>query len=315
MSLSDLGLIDYATKTLLIDGDLIVYQTCCVFNDDDDLSRRQIIKYVNQKIEGLMQAAECDEYIMFVTTNYNFRDDLVDDYKLKRDDEDRPVNLAWAKQYSVEKLNCHYHKKLEADDLLGIHMTDNTVLWSIDKDLRQIPGLHLDDKTGKIVTITEEGNIRGTTVVKPNGAKEYKVYFDGMVGLYYQMLIGDSTDHIVGCGIRETAIRKSGAKKGESYSRRKGIGPKAAIKILTVAAVSAPAGSTPIEAALEAVIREYKKLHKDNWQKELETQANLLFMVRKQYGEVIQRWTYDGREEYFDLIEGVILNDYNPPTD
>ena len=49
-------------------------------------------------------------------------------------------------------------------------------------------------------------------------------------------------------------------------------------------------GKEPTEAALEAVIQQYKLLHKEDWQHHLETQANLLFMVRKQYGEVIQRF-------------------------
>ena len=49
-----------------------------------------------------MTAAGCDTYIMFVTTNFNFRDDLVDDYKANRADVEKPVNLAWAKQWSVE---------------------------------------------------------------------------------------------------------------------------------------------------------------------------------------------------------------------
>jgi 5'-3' exonuclease len=309
MSLEDLGIIGYVSKTLIVDGDLVVFQSCCVFNEDDDQSRRMIMKTVNQKIDKLMQDADCDRYIMFLTTKFNFRDDLVDDYKANRKDEERPINLRWAKEWAVSKLNSHFHKKLEADDLLGIHMTDKTVLWSLDKDLRQIPGFHLDDATRKVVTITDEGVLKGSTVVGSTGKKKYKVYFDGMVGLYYQMLIGDDTDYILGCGLRVTAIRKSGPKKGEEYLKRVGIGPKKAVDIITAAAMSS---KDMIGAALNAVVSEYKKLHGKDWQKHLETQANLLFMVRKQYGEVIQRWTYDGREEYFDLIEGVVLSDYTP---
>lgn len=312
MSLGDLGLIGYESRTLLIDGDIIIYQPCCIFNDDDDMSRRQIVKHINQKIEKLMQAADCDKYIMFVTTKFNFRDDLVDDYKANRADVDRPVNLVWAKRYCIEKLNNHFHKKLEADDLLGIYMKDDCVLWSLDKDLRQIPGKHLDDATGEVVEVTEEGILRVDVKISEQGKKKEKVYFDGTIGLYYQMLIGDSTDHILGCGKREKAIRKSGADKGKEYVKRVGVGPKAAVKILTQAVLSNM--DDTLGAALSAVVREYKKVHGSNWQEHLETQANLLFMVRKQYGETIQRWTYDGREEYFDLIEGVILHDYTPPT-
>lgn len=305
MSLEDLGLIDYEVqdKTLLLDGDIVIYRPCCIFNEEDDQSKRQIAKYVNSKIDELMKAAGCNKYIMFVTTKFNFRDSLVDDYKANRDDVERPVNLAWAKRWAIDNLNTYFHKGLEADDLLGIHTAEDTVIWSLDKDLRQIPGNHLDDDTMQLVEITEAGHLE---------ERGKKVHFDGIMGLYYQLLVGDSADWIVGCGKRVESVFKSGAKKGEKRVSRKGIGPKGAIKILVSAIMSRKQGKEPTEAALEAVIQQYKLLHKEDWQHHLETQANLLFMVRKQYGEVIQRWTYDGREEYFDLVKGVIINDFTP---
>jgi len=296
MSLEDLGLIDYEVvdKTLLLDGDIIIYQPCCVFNEDDDQSRKLIAKNINTKIDRLMEAADCNTYIMFVTTKFNFRDQLVDDYKANRQDVERPVNLAWAKRWSVDNLNTHFHKGMEADDLLGTHQTDNTVIWSLDKDLRQIPGSHLDDATQKVVEITELGSLED---------RGKKIYFDGTLGLYFQLLTGDSTDHIVGCGLRELTVYKSGAKKGQEYYKRKGVGPKKALSLLA---------GLSLETALYVVVQEYKKIHGwEKWQVELETQANLLFMVREQYGEIIQRWTYDNREEYFDLVKGVILYDYD----
>ncbi len=308
MSLDDLGLLDYESPTLNIDGDLIVYQTCCIFDEDDDMSRNQIIKYINKKVENLMRSADCDTYIMFVTTNTNFRDDLVDDYKANRDPKDKPVNLAWAKRWCTKNLNTHYHAKLEADDLLGIYMNENSILWSLDKDLRQVPGNHLDDESQKIVEITEEGIIKVTEKVSSSGKITKKVYFDGTIGLYYQLLVGDSTDYIVGCGVRSSAVYKSGPNAGKSYTKRKGIGPMAAVSVLTKAAMAK--GKRPLlEVALEAVIVEYKKVFGKDWKHNIETQANLLFMVREIEGEVIKRWTCDGRDEYFDLVKGVVLND------
>ncbi len=309
MSLEDLGLIDYEVvdKTLLIDGDIVIYQPCCIFNEDDDQSRRMIAKYINKKIDDLMEAAGCNTYIMFVTTKFNFRDKLVDDYKANRQDVDRPVNLAWAKKWAVGKLNNHYHKWLEADDLLGIHMKEDTVLWSLDKDLRQIPGQHLDDKTRKVITVTEEGTLREDTITSAKtGKTKKKVYFDGLIGFYFQMLIGDTTDNIIGCATRVNMVRKTGANKGQSYVKRSGVGSGAAMKLIAQAAMYR-GSRTATEAALDAVIGAYKKIHGNNWQVHLETQANLLFMVREQKGEVIKRWTFDGRDEYFDLVKGEII--------
>lgn len=312
MSLDDLGIIgDYEEEeelALHIDGDIVVYQPCCIFNEDDDQSRRQIAKYINQKIDTLMAAAGCRKYILFLTTQFNFRDDLVDDYKANRDDKDRPVNLAWAKRWAVDNLNSHFHKKMEADDLLGTHQHDGSVIWSLDKDLRQIPGKHLDDATQKVVVVSENGKLRKIQgELKADGKrKPSKTYFDGLIGFYYQLLIGDSTDHIIGCGVRLPTVVKSGAKKGETVLKRKGIGPAQAYEILLKAGT--------VEKAKQAVGAEYFKIFGDDWQEKLETQANLLFMVRWQQGEVIKRWTFDGRDEYFDLVEGVILEDYTPDT-
>lgn len=307
MSLNDLGLIDVEQKTLLIDGDIVIYQPCCVFNDDDDLSRRQIAKYISNKVDKLMEAAGCQKYMMFVTTKFNFRNELVDDYKANRKEEDRPVNLAWAKRWAISQLSNFYKKGLEADDLLGIYNKAGCVIWSLDKDLRQLPGEHLDDATQEIITVTEEGRLEEKHWVTESGTEKSKIYFEGDIGLYFQMLIGDSTDNIIGCAKYVTQIRKSGEAKGEAYTARKGVGPKAAMNLI-LASIMHKGTRTASEAALDAVICEYKKIHGDDWQKHLETQGNLLFMVRQMQGEYFRRWTYDGRKEYFNLTTGKVLS-------
>ncbi len=317
MSLADLGLVDVESKTLLIDGDIVIYQPCCIFNNDSDSDRLQIGRHINNKIDKMMEDAGCDKYILFVTTKFNFRDDLVDDYKANRDDVDRPVNLAWAKRWSLKNLNAYFHKGLEADDLLGIHMGKGKVIWSLDKDLRQIAGEHLDyypdpknpkKELSRIVTVTEEGSLNLKEWVTEEGNPRKKVLFNGNIGLYFQMLVGDSTDNIIGCGILVPAKTKSGFK-------RKGVGEMAAYKKI-IKAVMNKGKMKNDEAVLSLVKQEYFKVHGKNWQYHLETQANLLFMVRQQRGEIIRRWTVDGRKEYFHLVEGkilteeVYLNDY-----
>ena len=316
MSLSDLGLVDVISKTLLIDGDIVLYQPCCIFNDDDDQSRRQIMKHINNKIDKMMADAGCDTYMFFVTTKFNFRDQLVDDYKANRVDTARPVNLAWTKRWCVNALNAYFHKGLEADDLLGIHMKKNRVIWSLDKDLRQIAGEHLDyqldpktkKEVGKVITVTKEGSLFLKKWVTEEGNARKKVIFNGNIGLYFQMLIGDSTDHILGCAERKDVVTKSGPNKGQVKCKRVGVGEMAAYK-LVVAAVMNRGDKPADEAVLEMVKAEYFKIYKEDWQYHLECQANLLFMVRLQRGEIIRRWTVDNRKEYFHLVEGKILTE------
>ena len=316
MSLNELGIIGMSEDTLLIDGDIVIYQPCCIFNEDDDASRVQIKKHINNKIDRMMENSGCSQYIMFVTTKDNFRDQLVDNYKANRTDVERPINLVWAKRWSLHALNSFFHKGLEADDLLGIYAKEDTVIWSLDKDLRQIPGRHLDDATGEVITISEEGRLELKQWVTESGNARKKIYFEGTVGLYFQMLIGDSTDNIIGCGKKADVVTKSGPNKGKVVNKRVGIGEMKALNIITTAIMN-KGSRTLLEASLDAVIAEYKIVHGTDWKFHLETQANLLFMIREQDGEIIKRWTVDGRNEYFDLeagkivTEGVYLADYS----
>ena len=289
-------------KTLLVDGDIAVYRPCCIHNDDDDTDRAAIARKIEKAVNLMVQQAGCDDYIFCLTTSVNFRDFLVDDYKDNRSDVERPVNLKWAKRWAMQHLNALVKVGLEADDLLGILATEDTVTWSLDKDIRQIPGKHLDDETRQIITVTKEGTLRD---------KGKKIYFDGNVGMMYQLLIGDGADYIIGCGKRVKGVYKSGAKKGQERIARVGVGPKKAMEILTRAAINSDDVG---KSCLLAVIEEYKKLHGEEWEHHLETQANLLFMIREQHGDVIKRWTYDERDEYFDIKRGVILNDFDPTS-
>lgn len=316
MSMDDLGLIGVKQKTLLIDGDIIVYQPCCIFNEDTDDARRQIARHISNKVDKLMEDAGCSRFMMFVTTKFNFRDQLVDDYKANRVEVERPVNLAWAKRWAVAKMTNFFRKGLEADDLLGIYTGENTVIWSTDKDLRQIPGEHLDEETREIIYVSEGGRLEEKNWVTESGNKRSKIYFEGLIGLYYQMLIGDSTDNIIGCAKREMVAPKTGKNKGIPAPKRVGVGPKAAYNGI-LKAIMSDIKADPAEMALKHVIAEYKKRFGADWQVNLETQANLLYMVREMpTDDIIKRWTYDGRDEYFHLEEGIIitkevfLNDY-----
>lgn len=295
-----------AEGTLNLDGDIVIYRPCCIFNEDTDADRNQIVRLIKKQIEQLTLEANCTDYSIFLTTSFNFRDHLVDDYKANRDDVERPVNLAWVKRWAVDNLNAVFHKYLEADDLLGIYQTENTVIWSLDKDLRQIPGKHIDDATRKVITVTNQG------ILKDLGKK---TYFDGMLGFYYQCLVGDTADYIIGCGIRKLHTYKSGAKKGQDYMKRVGIGPKKAFQLILKAALE---GGTEQEILLRAkrvVAKEYHAIHGNAWRKNLETQANLLWMVREQHGDIIRQWSYEKTEKrYFDIVKGVVVNDFTPPN-
>lgn len=119
----------------------------------------------------------------------NFRNDIASTYKANRGK--RPLLYKALREWVFETYpawsadaegttHC-IRPRLEADDILGILGTSprnlgNCVIYSEDKDLKQIPGLHIKDVG--IVKVSEW---------------EAKVFF------YTQILTGDTVDNYPGC--------------------------------------------------------------------------------------------------------------------
>jgi 5'-3' exonuclease len=74
----------------------------------------------------------------------------------------------------------------ESDDLVGCNQTENTIICGIDKDLLTIPGKHYQWPI-----------FRGGKEIRPARFHEI-TYIEGMRTFFEQMLIGDSSDNIVG---------------------------------------------------------------------------------------------------------------------
>ena len=80
-------------------------------------------------------------------------------------------------KYFSENYNYHREDDLEADDLCVMAHSDNTFIYSNDKDLRMSPGIHYDIKNKKFFKTSVEGGFRI---------------------LLKQTLSGDGTDNIEG---------------------------------------------------------------------------------------------------------------------
>lgn len=182
----------------LLDGDILVFRIGFTTEDvDEGLMKARMRESVNK----ILEAVQATEFKIYLTTDGDptaFRKQIYPEYKANRV-QPRP------KLYTEirEHLQAHYDAEvcvgIEADDALGIHQSqylgqNKTIICSIDKDLKQIPGAHYN-----FVKDIED-------FVEP---------FDGLKYFYTQLLTGDSSDNIKGvwkCGPVKAAKILEGAE-------------------------------------------------------------------------------------------------------
>ena len=176
-----------ATRTLLVDGDIVAYKAAVVAETPIDWGdgvwtlhahEKDVIGSMEEFMSKIIEESGCDKVITCLSGDNLYRKDVAPYYKANRKGTRKPMLLKFAKKYLGDKYNGKVEDKLEADDLLGIlgSADKNTVIWSLDKDLLTIPAYHLID--GKVVEVDQE---------------EADYHF------LYQTLVGDSTDNYKGC--------------------------------------------------------------------------------------------------------------------
>ena len=116
----------------LIDGDLITYPSAASCKENDPF---EVAKYrMEEKIREILDVVQATEFKIFLFCN-NFRKSLFPSYKANRDNIERPKYLETCREYLIYEWNAILKDHYEADDLLGIFQTDQTILCSYDKDL------------------------------------------------------------------------------------------------------------------------------------------------------------------------------------
>lgn len=132
-------------------------------------------------------------YEVYLSGKGNFRYDLatIRPYKGNRDPSHKPKYFKEIREYLVGKYNAKVIEGQEADDAIGIkqysHRDKSTVICSIDKDLKMIPGYHYNPRTGEFW---------------------YQKLEEANRFFWWQMLVGDSVDNIPG-------INKIGPKSAD----------------------------------------------------------------------------------------------------
>lgn len=182
----------------------------------------KVKNHVRDFVSNILSSVEATEYMLFYQKkgHKNFRHGVVDDYKANRGESPEFI-VHWQDtiRETFEELGAVGLSIIESDDALSIVQKsyDNNsgllVLCHNDKDIiANCPGTHYNFKTKEFRVVTKE---------------------EACLLYHQQLLTGDSTDNIMGCGQRVTKVYGPKSKKaGEEYKSREGIGPKAALKLL-----------------------------------------------------------------------------------
>lgn len=181
---------------LLIDGDVLMHQIGRAAERktrwEDGLwtwsaDETEASLMLDRAVDKLKERFDTDEVVMTVSSKTNFRHDVFPDYKRGRNTQEgyEPLLKGFLRQRLLYDYEACMVRGLEADDVLGILMTDveyrpecEKIILTIDKDLDTIPGWHY------------------------NLQKEEEYFVDPASAdamFYKQCLTGDRVDDIPGC--------------------------------------------------------------------------------------------------------------------
>ena len=239
--------LEQSKKLLVIDADIIVYSIgwgCEKEVDEDQVHRR-----VDDFFSKLFATHETFNYKAYLTGRGNFRETVAVSHKYKGTrKKDKPQWYNSIKLHLIHEWGAVVVEGMEADDQLAMDITSDTnaICCTIDKDLLQVEGwhygwgthnkaereLHYVDSWGKL-------EMRGK-----------KLYGEGVMWLYAQSIMGDSTDNIKG-------IHGAADKKAFELLQEK---------------------TTEIE--LYDTVLELYSLHFENPEERLEENMHLLYMCR-----------------------------------
>lgn len=248
---------------LLLDADIYRYQHGSIQMAHPFLkgefvpaSADYVRQIVDEAIEHAVKSTGADDYICVLSGKGNFRHEVAkqQEYKGNRDpNSSRPYHYDTIADHIIGN---HPHivvDGMEADDWLAITQRadpENTCISTRDKDMLTVFGYHHRPACG---------------IKQPEIPKHWVTPYDAAYFFMYQMLIGDNTDNIPGCGKKELVMWG-----GKQMLRRKGVGSKGAHKILSLCGT--------VGEMYDAVSEEYKKIFGDEYIPVMLENARLLYV-------------------------------------
>ena len=179
-------------KHILIDADILTYR--CGFACKDDEPVENALHSVKLYVKGILEKfPDHETYQLYLTGKDNFRHKVatIKGYKENRKDTPKPKYYNEIREYMVSVWKADMIDGMEADDAMAMRQWGcpdrSTVIASIDKDLKMIPGYHYNFVKEELFDVSlKEANRM----------------------LFWQMLVGDTSDNIPG-------IDKIGAKTAD----------------------------------------------------------------------------------------------------
>lgn len=255
---------------LYVDADILRYQCGSVQEKHpfvDKLipaSQEFVCRLVDGIISKALESTGAKEVRCVLSGKSNFRVDLAvtQPYKGNRDGFEKPYHFKTIEEYIVRKYPTIVVEGREADDYLGdvLRFFPNVAICgSRDKDLKTVPGWHYSWACGE---------------KQPEKPLSWVNKYQAWHFFFYQLLIGDNTDNIIGCGFREEVPwGKDENGEPKMQLRRKGVGKVKADKILD--------NAKDVKELLERVTDAYEALFGDtevDWEALMLENARLLYI-------------------------------------
>ena len=183
------------TRTL-IDADYYLYRSATANEYEVEISPdiwTYLVRIDQAKADftdlmaGFESLVNNGEIVLCLGDRTNFRYAVFPDYKASRRKYRRPAGLNAIREWASQTWPTIVLPNTEGDDVIGVSAGPDDVIVSNDKDLRTIPGRHLDGEL--VVEVTQ---------------------WEADFTFYTQVLTGDATDGYPGCkGTGTVAARKA----------------------------------------------------------------------------------------------------------
>lgn len=139
--------------TLLIDADWLLYAACsaceCDIRWDEwihtlHLEQADAKSYITHQVGRWQDATGHNSVVMCLSSYPTFRHELSTEYKANRTGRRKPLGLRDMRLWLEREYETRCHQNLEADDVMGILMTNGSynapIMVTADKDMRTVPG-------------------------------------------------------------------------------------------------------------------------------------------------------------------------------